>query len=438
MKLLNTLIVNISEQLNSGEANEMARGRYTDEELRNIASQYQTKTEWRKKHSGSYAVVMKRKSKEFLDDITSHMVRPKLERAYTDEQLKNIAKKYQTKSEWRKNEEGSYVSAHRRGKEFFSKITSHMETLGNKWRRLIYVFEFPDNHAYVGLTYNSTKRKKQHLDSIRQESRDNQSAVYLHMKNTGLTPIFKTATDLMTVDEAKIAEEKFIQQYEKNGWIMLNRMVSGGLGGNAQIYTDEYLRDDAKKYNSKSEWKKNNRYAYSASLKREKDFYNDITSHMVRPPSSKLKYTDEILRDIAKKYNTKKDWLENDGSSLTIARERGADFFKDITSHMEILNRYEPYTEDELRDIAKKYNKKSEWAKREGGAKSASYRKGIDFVNDITSHMISGNLKYTDDILRDIASQYKTKNEWKKSDPNSYQRALKNKELYLDITSHMN
>lgn len=417
--------------------NEMSRGKYSDDELRDIAKKYKSKTEWRKNDSGSYAVVHKRKNKTFMDDITSHMVRPKLDRAYTDEQLRDIASKYKTKKDWRKNEEGAYVVAWKRGTEFLNDITSHMKPLGSRHKRLIYAAEFPDKSVYVGLTYDESRRKKQHLDDIVNQAKNRKSAVYQYYQETGIKPEFKILTGLLDLDESQKQEENFLKKYQNDGWKILNRVKTGGLGGSYQIYTDDVLRNIAKKYKTKEDWKDNEPVSQNVARKRP-EFYKDITSHMVRPPSEKLKYTDDVLRDIAKKYETIKDWNDNDNSSLTIARKRGREFFKDITSHMTILNRYEPYSEDELRDIAKKYNNFDDWVKNAGGAKSASYRKGIDFVNDITSHFIRKQKNYTDDILRDIAKKYKSKSEWRNNEPAalsaSYRRGM---DFVNSITSHM-
>lgn len=415
---------------------EQNRPRYSDEELRNIASKYTSKKDWRKNDSGSYHVAHKRKDKTFFDDITSHMVRPKLDRAYTDEQLRDSASRYKTKKDWRKNEDGAYVVAWRRGTEFFNDITSHMKPLGSRIKRLIYAAEFPDNSVYVGLTYDESRRKKQHLDDISNQTKNRKSAVYQHYKETGMRPEFKILTGLLDLDESQKQEENFLKKYQNDGWKILNRVKTGGLGGSYQIYSDEVLRNIAKKYKTKEDWKDNEPSSQTIARKRP-EFYKDITSHMVRPPSDKLIYTDDVLRNIAKKYKTKKEWSQNEPSSLGIARRRPKEFYKDITSHMKELNRYEPYTEEELAQIAKKYTKKTEWESNDSAAKAASYKRGLDFVNKITSHMIPSQQKLTDEQIRDSAKQYQTKNEWRNNDPAAWRKAVRRKEFYQDVTSHM-
>ena len=100
----------------------------------------------------------------------------------------------------------------------------HMEPVGNLYNRLIYAYEFPDNHVYVGLTFNLSKRDRSHM-------KKNTSPIYLHMVKTGLKPIRKSLTDFMDIKEAQKKENEILQSYIKKGWKPLNRAKTGSLGG---------------------------------------------------------------------------------------------------------------------------------------------------------------------------------------------------------------
>lgn len=91
------------------------------------------------------------------------------------------------------------------------------------FERMIYVYEFSDNHAYVGLTHDYKERGEGHI-------RDTKSQVYKHIKKTGLQPIRKELTDYMPYDKAQVAEGEWVEKYKQGGWIMLNKAVTGGLG----------------------------------------------------------------------------------------------------------------------------------------------------------------------------------------------------------------
>jgi len=120
----------VEEFYDTGKLILEARGkRLTNDELRNIALNYKTRGEWAEKDKNSYQQAIKR-GKEipgFYEDITSHMI--VLKKHLTNDQLRNIAKKYSTKIEWRKNDRKAYQQAVKRGKEipgFYEDITSHM------------------------------------------------------------------------------------------------------------------------------------------------------------------------------------------------------------------------------------------------------------------------------------------------------------------------
>ena len=42
------------------------------------------------------------------------------------------------------------------------KAFAHMKVLGDRKKRMIYAYEFPDHSVYVGLTFNYDKRDKEH------------------------------------------------------------------------------------------------------------------------------------------------------------------------------------------------------------------------------------------------------------------------------------
>lgn len=102
---------------------------------------------------------------------------------------------------------------------------------GEDISRLIYACEFPDGYAYVGLTCNPARRKKEHGYL----SKRSESSVSFHKWETGLDFEFKLLTEFMPELDAVLAEEVWERQYEEEGWKILNRAPTGGLGssGNA-------------------------------------------------------------------------------------------------------------------------------------------------------------------------------------------------------------
>ena len=77
-----------------------------------------------------------------------------------------------------------------------------MEIVGNLSKRKIYVFEFEDNYAYVGLSCNPRRRLYSHIC-------DKDSAVYKHISDTGAKYNFKTLTDWLSYDVAGDVEDDY-------------------------------------------------------------------------------------------------------------------------------------------------------------------------------------------------------------------------------------
>jgi predicted GIY-YIG superfamily endonuclease len=314
---------------------------WTEENLRIEAKKYQTKTDFLKYSNSAYQSA-NRKGNNFLDDITSHM---KKLTWWDEEKLKIESLKYNTRKEFKEKAGGAYMAAINLG--ILDQVTSHMEILGNSHNRMIYSFEFPDKHVYVGLTFNPTKRVAEHKLSPK-------SAVNKHIETSGLKPNIKYLTGFIDKNDAIKKEAEFLQSYLDKGWKSLNRAKTGGLGGNYLKWTDEAIRLEASKYNKFSDFKRLNPSAYRAAIKMGEDFINQITSHMFIHPPHKY-YTDEELSNIAKKYENLKDFINYDYSAYRASLKRG--IYKDITEPIRKLM-YE-----KLKKEAQKYSTTTDFRK---------------------------------------------------------------------------
>lgn len=63
----------------------------------------------------------------------------------------------------------------------WNELTQHFIKIGNRYKRLVYVYEFSDNFFYVGITGNINRRKKQHTNDIN-------SSVFKHSNTTKSNP----------------------------------------------------------------------------------------------------------------------------------------------------------------------------------------------------------------------------------------------------------
>jgi predicted GIY-YIG superfamily endonuclease len=253
------------------------RGYWTFDVCLEEAQKFESKSDWALKSSASLDAA---KTNGWFEICTMHMKRPISHRLkWTKDNCMVEALKYDSKSNWKLNAGGSFNSAKKNG--WINDCTKHMIRLGSKYKRLIYAFEFSDKCVYIGLTYNPKERREEHLNSKRKKK----SAVYQHIVKTGLYPEYKELTEYIDKDSASVREGEYLNKYKQDGWIILNKIKTGGLGGNIRIWSKEVCESLAKNYNTKIEFLTNHRTPYLTSQKR--GWLNEICSHM--KPLRKIK-----------------------------------------------------------------------------------------------------------------------------------------------------
>jgi predicted GIY-YIG superfamily endonuclease len=186
------------------------------------ALKYKYRSEFKKKCSGAYNVCVKNK---WLDDVCTHMIKPQIHNKYW---TKELCLEKSLKCFYRKEFENTHPDAYQAAQKYgwLDEICSHMFRLGSKVKRMIYACEFSDNHVYVGLTYNSKRRKNEHFNP-REYTK---SSVYLHITKTNLIPRFVELTEYIDVNKAILKEEEYVSFYRDKGWNILNKIKTGGLG----------------------------------------------------------------------------------------------------------------------------------------------------------------------------------------------------------------
>jgi hypothetical protein len=197
-------------------------GYWTKEKCKEDALKYKTRQEFKSRSSASYSIM---NMNGWSNEICSHMNYMQLPNGYwTKEQCHQDALKYEYKHQFQKNSKSAYSIACKNG--WIDEICMHMKIIGNRYERMIYVYEFSNNYAYVGLTFNLDKRNAKHLSQIEKKL----SPVADFIRKTSQIPILKKLTNYMPVDMAQNLEKFYIQEYKNNGWILINKLVGGGLG----------------------------------------------------------------------------------------------------------------------------------------------------------------------------------------------------------------
>ena len=304
---------------------------WDEKSVEDEALKYNTIRDFREKSNNAYARASSM-GKDFFEKITSHMFRERKKqdrKFYTDDELKQEALKFKTKKEFANNNNAAYQQSMKRGKEFYDNITSHMEYLGNLTQRMIYAFLFENKVIYIGLTYDIGVREKQHLQ-LDDKHKRSKSSVRDYIKLTGETPKMIKLTDYLPYKEAQKKEEEFVQKFSNEGYTILNKVKAGNLGAGTVKWTENKLRNEALKYETVKDFRENSYSAFTIAQKKGKDFFNDITKHMIK----KLKYTKPVIYLITQKYNEISEFRKNEPNAYYWAYNLDKDFFNEVTSHM--------------------------------------------------------------------------------------------------------
>ena len=265
------------------------------------ASKYESYNDFIKNSNGAYQTALKNK---WLDKF--EFKKPK-KIFWTKELCKIEAKKYNSRRDFSKHNGSAYQFVLK--EEILDEICEHMSILGNLFKRMIYAYEFPDKHVYVGLTYNEQKRKYEHLY-------EKKGPVSKHIEKTKIKPIYKKLSDFEEVELAKKLEQYYIDQYKSLGFKLLNRSKAGALGGNKTIWTKEACHEVALKFVRRRDFANHPDYggAYNAAIKHK--WLNEICSHMT---DGNIRWNKELCINEAKKYKSKNQFQKNSGGAYNYA-----------------------------------------------------------------------------------------------------------------------
>ena len=240
---------------------------WNKEKCQEEALKYNTRNDFKKNKSCAYK---SSRVNKWLDEICSHMIKNyKTINYYTKEICKEEALKYISKSEFSLKSHKFYIYSLKMN--WMNEICSHMTIKGNRVKRCIYAYEFTDNHVYIGLTYNIENRNTRHL-------LNDKSCVFKHIEKTMLTPKLIQLTDYIDINISSKLEGEFVEKYKINDWIILNKIKTGGVGGNISKWNKEKCQEEALKYDKKCEFKKCCSGAYHHAYLHK--FLNDICHHM--------------------------------------------------------------------------------------------------------------------------------------------------------------
>ena len=231
----------------------------------------------------------------------------------SDDKIIDIVSRYKTRSEWRKFDNGSYQEVHRCRKHLLSACTAHMERQGDPFGAgyQVYVYEFADRVAYIGLTCNPKRRYKDHTARGTVASKIKAGTAYV-LKTVG--------TALMPTAASKL-ECATIVQYKADGWVALNRRHGGSTGQIRTKYTYQKLLELARLFKSRKQFEVAHRGAYQYACNHK--LINQIADELGWPVHVGNKWTKDLCLQEAKKHRWLSDWSAAPGGSYAAAWKHG-------------------------------------------------------------------------------------------------------------------
>jgi len=296
------------------------RSKWNKENVAIEALKYFNKSDFVKNSKGAYDFARRN---NLLNKICSHMVKDFANNIiWTKDICKIEALKYSSKKDFLKNNRNAHDAAWKNG--WLDEICSHMEVQGSLFKRLIYAYEFSDNHVYIGLTYNIEKRQQN-------RNADKNDPVIKHINETNLIPERKILTEFLEKDISSKTEGQFLQKYKSEGWKILNRRKTGSLGGNNSIIlTKDQCLKSAKKYQTRSVWYYSDIPAYNRAKKYGDDFFEECCKHMIQKRHKIYKF--EELKAITDKYLILSEFKIKEPKIYCAILNRG--YYQILTKHM--------------------------------------------------------------------------------------------------------
>lgn len=273
---------------------------------------------------------------------------------YSKEVCHKAALQCKYRSEFAKRFKGEYFAALRNN--WLDEICSHMIVVGNHYKRCIYAYEFPNiegkDYVYVGLTDHIPQRDLVH---------GHKGAVYTFCKKYNVErPKPIQLTDYIDKEEAKEQEGIQLAKYVSKGWIPLNRVKTGSLGGH--IANDGFTFEECKavglKYNKRSDWKRNDYPTYYIASKR--GWIDDILKQSERFGNAKQSYwTEERIAETALRYKSRKDFQRNEPSAYARAWKMG--ILDKVCTHMKRLRKPLDYDVEMIKRKIEEYKNLSDF-----------------------------------------------------------------------------
>lgn len=263
------------------------------------AKKYKYRSDFQHGSSGAYG---KARKMNWLNECQAHMEeRP---RKWTEKTIADEAIKYETRGEFAKGSGSTYKAAIDMG--ILDNVCEHMKILYNGFNHCVYVIKNKRlKKAYVGVT---SQKYELRIQQHRSEGNPCHSRDIISFNDT----VCEQLTDYVYTPEdvKKFAEQEFVDQFETDGFHILNeRKAIGNVGYSRRKWTRELCHEEALKYETRWDFQKFSTNEYSAA--KNHGWLGDICSHMESPIKSPGYWTKEKCIEEAKKYKSRNEFKTN-------------------------------------------------------------------------------------------------------------------------------
>lgn len=363
------------------------------ERFHEVALQCKSLAEFSREHKRAYEVA---RQKGFLQKLKTTMREQGVwtnPLYITEEICEKEALKYKSRKEFAKKASGIYEHAQKAG--IMDRICAHMEKQGNLYWRQLYLIEFPNKVAYIGLAANPKDRLRGHLSG--------KSPVRDYKETTG-EELTMTIISGFTEQKAAAAKEKeLIAEYKDKGYRLLNRSKGGEMGYSQNPITNEELIQIGCQYKSRGEFQRKNKKMYQLALTR--GILDKACTHM--PKNLKKIYTEEKLQEVLAGVESLRELEDKDRTAydLIIKYHRQAEFFIHQGRRW-VKKPLEPfYSLEELQAEASKYESRTEFQNK--GTKYYNYALRHHIIDEVCAMLPKRKKiksKYTIEILDEIVA----------------------------------
>lgn len=381
------------------------------------AKKYKSRSEFRKNANGAYSAA---RIDGYLENVCQHMVKPiKIPAFSTIESAKKEASKYQTRTEFYKGSAGAYEIARRNNwlDDICEHMTSPIKPMGFWTKENVLIeakkFKFRNDFHKKSSSAYSIARNNDWLEEACQ-----------HMEAKGhryKRKIYKVTFEDgsmyigLSKDPAK-REKEHIAKGTKTGLKMKIMPYTFVIG-------DNWLSAEESAEVEKNE--------ISEAKERNVDLLNIQKGGGLG--AGYLEYSKQDLIDLIKKYTYLKDFIENEyGAYQVILKRKLKD---ELLSSLIKKIIHTNWTTELIGIEARKFSYRTDFKYGSPNAYAAAQKRKL--LNEVCSHMnVKSNQKWTEETVIDEALKYKTRKDFKHKSAGAY-GAARQLGLLQAICTHM-